>query len=78
MLCVTENGRLGLTPYGTKAGDSVAVVMGCGIPLILRSTEIDGGYTGLFWLVGEAYVYGIMEGEAVQDADFAPDELRVR
>jgi hypothetical protein len=80
LLCITESDRLGLTAYGTKPGDVVAVVMGCNVPLVLRSIEhvASNDSSGPFWLVGEAYVHGIMDGEAIESPTFVPDELRIR
>lgn len=80
LLCTTENGHLGLAAYGTKPGDVVATLMGCNVPFILRKVKHEGssGSTGPFWLVGEAYVHGIMDGEAIDGADFAPDDLCIQ
>lgn len=80
LLCVTENGHLGLAAYGTRPGDVVAILMGCNVPFILRNIKQEGssGSTGPFWLIGEAYVHGIMDGKAVDGADFAPDELWIQ
>ncbi|KAK3678817.1 hypothetical protein LTR78_001270 [Recurvomyces mirabilis] len=55
----TENGRCGLGPSKTMAGDVVAVVDGCDFPLLLR--PLKHGYE----LVGVCYVDGFMQGEAV-------------
>jgi len=57
---VTEGGRMGLGPRSMQAGDLVVVLRGGVLPLILRDT--GAGY----WFIGPAYVYGIMDGEAVQ------------
>ncbi|PVH75735.1 hypothetical protein DL98DRAFT_592872 [Cadophora sp. DSE1049] len=72
LLCITESDRLGLTAYGTKPGDVVAVVMGCNVPLVLRSIEhvASNDSSGPFCLVGEAYVHGIMDGEAIESPTF--------
>jgi|HubBroStandDraft_2_1064218.scaffolds.fasta_scaffold3980397_1 hypothetical protein len=48
-------------PPGMWTGDIVAVLFGHPVPVILR--PIDDNY--LF--VGECFVYGLMDGEAVQD-----------
>lgn len=59
-LVTTFGGYLGLVPAGTRAGDMIAVLMGCDVPLILRPT---GGDTCRFSVIGECYVHGIMSGE---------------
>ncbi|KAF2475901.1 heterokaryon incompatibility protein [Lindgomyces ingoldianus] len=64
-----RDGRLGLGPYiGTKArgeeknGSPVVVIHGCSVPIVLDVvSEERNEYT----VVGDAYVEGIMHGEAV-------------
>jgi hypothetical protein len=58
---VTSNGRLGLAPVGTKAGDLVCILYGANTPYIVRSNGNGNPMT----LVGDAYVDGIMYGEAL-------------
>ncbi|KAK6430409.1 hypothetical protein LTR95_013439 [Oleoguttula sp. CCFEE 5521] len=55
----TEQGRTGLGPQVMRKGDSVAVIRGAPVPVILR-----GHSQGFRQLVGPAYLHGIMEGEA--------------
>ncbi|KAH7370293.1 HET domain-containing protein [Rhexocercosporidium sp. MPI-PUGE-AT-0058] len=57
---VTLKGRMGIGPNGTQPGDLIFVIFGGGVPYILRMQE--SGY--LF--VGESYIHGLMDGEAVQ------------
>jgi hypothetical protein len=57
---VTTKGYLGLGPDDIKAGDVIALVMGSQVPFVLREV-VDGKYQ----IVGEAYVDGIMDGEAM-------------
>ena len=59
-LFVTKNGYIGLGSKSVQAGDNVFVFPGGMVPLILRPSE-----QGIYRLVGEAYVHGIMNGEAV-------------
>lgn len=64
---VTEGGRLGLGPGKMRDGDIVVVVCGAEVPLVLRPVQEEGmAEDGLFELVGEAYVHGIMDGEAMR------------
>lgn len=57
---VTSKGYLGLGPQHLQADDVVSIIQGAVTPFILRPTG-DGRYQ----LVGEAYVHGIMDGEAL-------------
>lgn len=58
-LLVTNDGYIGLGPIMARQGDHVCILYGCSVPLILR--EVQGGLS----LVGEAYVHGLMDGEAL-------------
>ncbi|KAK7696856.1 hypothetical protein SLS64_014141 [Diaporthe eres] len=60
----TKGGRIGLGPAHTEAGDAVAVAFYCPTPYILRRRGGEG--EGRWGLVGEAYVHGIMYGEALR------------
>jgi hypothetical protein len=54
----------GLGPANTTSGDYVAVIFGCSVPVVLQ--EQDGLKEPSFKLVGECFVYGFMDGEAVR------------
>jgi len=55
----TTNNYMGLAPVGSMPGDAICVVQGCSIPLVMRPK-------GDHWiLIGESYVHGIMDGEAM-------------
>jgi hypothetical protein len=56
----TDNGYMGLGPNALEVGDVVCVLFGGNVPFILRPKN------GVYQLVGEAYVHGIMEGEAIK------------
>ncbi|KAI1736531.1 heterokaryon incompatibility protein-domain-containing protein [Xylaria scruposa] len=57
-LLLTDDGYVGLGPELTEKDDLVCILSGLVMPIILRPT--DRGYQ----VVGEAYVHGIMFGEA--------------
>jgi hypothetical protein len=58
---LTERDYMGLAPPGTKIGDIVCVLLGYKVPIILRQVEDH------YLLVGDSFVYGLMDGEALQD-----------
>jgi hypothetical protein len=58
-LFVTSSGHLGNGTESLEVGDEVWVLAGAPVPFLLRPVR-HGGYR----LVGEAYVHGIMHGEA--------------
>ncbi|KAH8594437.1 heterokaryon incompatibility protein-domain-containing protein [Bisporella sp. PMI_857] len=60
---ITQQGYIGRGPPSLQQGDQVCVLFGGRVPFILRKDkEVEE-----FQLVGEAYVHGIMKGEAMQD-----------
>jgi hypothetical protein len=58
---VTEQGHFACVFESSLVGDEIWVVSGCPTPLVLRK---DGQR---YNLVGEAYVHGVMHGEAVNE-----------
>jgi hypothetical protein len=58
---VTERGFLGLGPMTMKVGDMIVVLLGGNLPFVLRKSSDDSEYS----LVGECYVHGVMDGEAI-------------
>jgi Heterokaryon incompatibility protein (HET) len=66
----TSKGYIGLSLYAIP-GDMVCILFGCTFPILLRP--------GDFWEVsGEAYVQGIMDGEAVMESDEDVMEFQIR
>lgn len=60
---VTQQGFIGLGPYGMKSGDEVAVMLGGDVPLLVRKR--GEGLTGPEYdLMGECYLHGVMFGQA--------------
>lgn len=55
----TEDDWLCLLPEGTQKDDRIVLAEGGKVPLVLRP---DGD--GYYMFIGEAYVHGIMDGEA--------------
>jgi hypothetical protein len=55
---------IGLAPIGSKVGDIVCVLFGCGYPMILRPV-VDTNSTRTWLVVGVCYVHGLMNGEAI-------------
>ncbi|KAK3368022.1 heterokaryon incompatibility protein-domain-containing protein [Podospora didyma] len=58
---LSEKGYVGLASSETEAGDVICCLYGGSTPFVLRAVE-----NGIHLLVGEAYVYGIMDGEALE------------
>lgn len=61
-LFLTDSGYMGLTHGSNKVGDKVYVLLGGEMPFVLRPKDSH------FLFRGEAYVHGIMDGEALTKA----------
>ncbi|KAH8590966.1 heterokaryon incompatibility protein-domain-containing protein [Bisporella sp. PMI_857] len=58
-LVTSKSGWLGMAPKAAQVGDLIAIVYGCSFPAVLRPNE------DCYWLIGECYVDGIMDGELI-------------
>lgn len=57
--------RLGLAPPDAREGDTVCILHGCSVPVVLRAITGDENY---YVLIGECFLYGMMDGEALDSA----------
>lgn len=62
---ITNNGYYGLAPQTTKEEDVCCIIYGMCVPIILRKTEKEHHYK----LVGEAFIFGMMEGQALENIE---------
>jgi hypothetical protein len=60
-LFVTKDGYMGTAPMGAQQGDRICVLLGCNVPLLIRPEGDD------FLIIGDTYIYGMMNGEVMQD-----------
>ncbi|KAN0098846.1 HET domain containing protein [Hyaloscypha variabilis] len=65
----TKRGYVGTGPNRVGSGDLVCVLLGCPVPLIIRKQGSN------FIVVGEAYVYGMMHGEMIDELESGRLEL---
>ncbi|KAI4654006.1 hypothetical protein J4E93_001774 [Alternaria ventricosa] len=66
---ITKRGYLGMGPPTTSPGDQIWVFYNGNVPFVMRKRnkeELENGYHELR-LVGDAYVHGIMDGQAISD-----------
>lgn len=59
----TEKGYIGLVHQDAKADDRLHLIPGAGVPFVLRP-PMSGSVSDQYVLMGEAYIHGIMSGEA--------------
>lgn len=59
-IAICEGGYVGLVPKQAEVGDTMAVLLGCTMPLVLRRNR-----NSIYSVIGESYVHGVMDGEVV-------------
>ena len=59
----TRNGDIGMGPQSIRAGDQACMILGCRTLLILRANDAQ-----TYKVVGDCYIDGFMEGEALLGA----------
>ncbi|KAK0510158.1 hypothetical protein JMJ35_007552 [Cladonia borealis] len=74
-LIKTVDGRLGLAPHLAKKRDLVCILFGCSVPIVLRPMQDPETHERFFEIIGECYIHGIMEGEALELAKSGDDSI---
>ena len=82
-LFLTEDHRMGLAPSVTRLEDKVCVIHGCRVPFIIRPIEERKTRTEdgkkirqkCYVLVGECYIDGFMDGEALRDDKVEAEDI---
>ncbi|CAF9905887.1 MAG: hypothetical protein HETSPECPRED_005979 [Heterodermia speciosa] len=62
-LGTTILGYMGLFPAQAQKGDAIAIVYGAHTPFVIRPKSQD------FQFIGECYIHGVMDGEAMKGVD---------
>ena len=63
--CSTVMGRVGMFPPATKHGDIICYFLGGKTPYVIRPNG-----SGEYFFVGNCYVYGMMDGEILDEPDW--------
>ncbi|KAG8530604.1 uncharacterized protein KY384_004642 [Bacidia gigantensis] len=63
-IAFTQHGRFGVVPKAARVGDTIAILMGGDVPILLRPDPSDHKYE----FVGECYMHGFMDGQALVEA----------
>lgn len=71
---VTENGFLGQVPTTARIGDVICVFLGAHVPFVLRPHERGGSYR----VIGDCYLHGMMNGEALQASNILVQEITIQ
>ena len=67
----TSKRYMGLFPRGSRPGDEVCIFFGACVPFVIRRCETRD----TFQLLGECYVHGIMDGEAMQMTELIKQDI---
>lgn len=63
----TTNTSLGFVPTDAQVGDSIAILEGCSVPVVIREGHHRPRPDFVTWqLIGECYIEGLMEGEFIE------------
>ncbi|KAI4118198.1 MAG: hypothetical protein LQ345_001702 [Seirophora villosa] len=75
---VTKKGWVGLAPDMVRSGDVLVLIPGMDVPVILRWTGQTTSAIVTYYLVGDCYVHGIMQGEFLRamEAESLKDSWR--
>lgn len=60
VLLKTSGDHVGIGPLDTREGDEICVLLGCDVPMVIRSDS-----NGRYKIIGESYVSGISSNEAM-------------
>lgn len=64
-----QHSFVGLAPAETENGDLVAILYGCSVPVILRRVLDPQSKEVVYRLIGECYIEGMMDGQALDIRD---------
>ena len=67
---------IGLAPMAAQVGDIICVLYGCSVPVVLRVSGSRGSAKQC-QLVGECYVHGMMDGEALELGGAQEEEFEI-
>jgi len=69
--CVTSTGLLGQVPLLAQEGDMIVIPIGAAVPFVLHPRQAR------YQLIGQAYIHGVMMGEALQFDQIAKKEIEL-
>ena len=67
--CLFDDGRVGWVPESAEIGDRTAIFSGGTVPILLRSSGND------YIVLGEAYVDGMMDGQAFEEPEIQVETI---
>ncbi|KAM0189143.1 hypothetical protein ACHAPI_010161 [Fusarium lateritium] len=61
----TDDGKIGFGPERSQEGDSIVILPGGKVPYVLRHVQATVSGAPRFRLLGDAFILGVMDGEAI-------------
>ncbi|KAH7409873.1 hypothetical protein DE146DRAFT_328611 [Phaeosphaeria sp. MPI-PUGE-AT-0046c] len=74
--CNKADQFVGFAPPKTEDGDIVVILFGCSVPVILRPLSDGSDDVCEYQFVGEAYIHGKMDGEALDEC-FDQEDFKI-
>lgn len=74
---VTEKGYFGIARAGLAWGDTIAVLQGAPIPIVVRPTVGTGPQSNVYTMLCETFVLGIMDGEVWSDENVPVQKIQL-
>jgi hypothetical protein len=81
-LVVTDRGYVGMAPIHVESGDVTCVILGFSVPVVLRRRglrdkvgevkQLIQSETETYEFIGECYLHGFMNGEALEEENSHP------
>lgn len=72
---MTKKGFFGMLTQNAEKGDYICIVMGSTVPLIVREIEVAQSLLTTYSIVGEGYIHGMMNGEALMMEGFEVTDI---
>jgi hypothetical protein len=72
--CRTEQGRLGQVRIDAREGDVFVCILGAEVPYLLRPNMKRAG---VYTLIGDSFLLGVMQGEALSDARYETIDISI-
>ncbi|MCJ1383377.1 hypothetical protein MMC17_006490 [Xylographa soralifera] len=69
--CRFTDGHIGWVPKQAVVGDQIAIFLGAHVPMLLRP------HNDAYIIVGESYVYEMMDGEALEDPSLKVESIKL-
>ncbi|KAM0266213.1 hypothetical protein ACHAPA_007215 [Fusarium lateritium] len=71
----TDDGKIGFGPEMSEEGDTIVILPGGKVPYVLRHVQVTVPGAPRFQLLGDAFIHGVMDGEAINPQTSVFEEM---